>query len=299
MLHRFAKRLKRFFRPTAPGAEHPWVSLANRNAARGLGAPLLFLSFDCDTDLDIPAARTLAYRLRERGMESAFAVPGAQLMRGAETFRGMAGDGFEFLNHGARPHARWDGEKYVPVTFYGEMSLEEVAHDIREGDRMVREVTGKAPLGFRAPHFGCFQAPEQIAFMHQICGELGYVYASTTMPALGLEHGSWFHSQGICEIPLTGSWREPLNIPDSWSNLSDRRHFALDSRFAELWRESLNAVLQQRLPLILCWYVDPAHVIDQQAFDETMTLLCASGIRFVTGAECARLTKVGIPAVEQ
>lgn len=291
MLHRFAKRLKRFFRPTSPGAEHPWVSLANRNAARGLAAPLLFLSFDCDTDLDIPAARTLAYRLRDRGIESAFAVPGAQLMRGAETFRSMAGDGFEFLNHGARPHARWDGEKYVPVTFYGEMSLEEVAHDIREGDRIVREVTGKAPLGFRAPHFGSFQAPEQIAFMHQICKELGYVYASTTVPAIGLAQGSWFDSHNVCELPLCGSWCEPLNILDSWSNLSDRVHFTLGPRFTELWRESLDAVLRLGLPVILCWYVDPAHVIGQRPFEDSVDILCESGIRSVTGINLVQILR--------
>ncbi len=289
MLHRIASRLKRFLCPPPPEPEHPWAALAARNAALGLTAPLLFLSFDCDTDQDIPAARTLAYKLRGMGLHGTFAVPGVQLARGAETFRAMAEDGFEFMNHGALPHTRWDGEKYVPATFYGEMALAEVERDIREGDRMVREVTGRAPFGFRAPHFGCFQTPEQIAFMHRICRTLGYAYTSTTIPALGLEHGSWFLNEGVCEIPLAGSWCEPLNIPDSWSNLSDRTHFTLGNRFTELWHESLEAVRRRWLPLILCWYVDPAHVIGQPPFEETVALLCKSGIRSVTGAECARV----------
>jgi hypothetical protein len=193
------------------------------------------------------------------------------------------------MNHGALPHTEWDGHKYIPITFYDRMPLADVAADIREGDRLVRDVTGKAPKGFRAPHFGSFQSAEQIAFMHGLCGELGYTYASTTAPAIGLERGAVFMNKGIVELPLTGSWAEPNNIPDSWSNLTDRVNFTLDDRFCRLWEESLEAAYTENLPMLFCWYVDPAHVIDQKPFDRIIDVIVRSGIHSVTGTECAGL----------
>ncbi|MCL1915392.1 MAG: polysaccharide deacetylase family protein [Desulfovibrionaceae bacterium] len=289
MRHLVKSIARKIFPRFQPQPEHPWPGLAQSAWRAEPPEPLLFLSFDCDSDLDIPAADALAYRLRDRGIRSTFAVPGAQLIKGAEVFRRMADDGFEFINHGASPHTEWDGHKYIPITFYDRMPLAEVAADIREGDRLAREVTGKAPRGFRAPHFGSFQSLEQIDFMHGLCKELGYIYASTTMPAIGMERGAAFMNSGIVELPLTGSWREPLNIPDSWSKLTDRVNFTLGDDFSLLWEESLEAARAGNLPMLFCWYVDPAHVIDQQPFKRAIDAIARSGIRSVTGTECAKL----------
>lgn len=289
MLTHLKTIIKKGLSSVRPEPKHQWLYLARYAKKHGLRKPILFLSFDCDTDLDIPAAETLAYSLQKKGIQSTFAVPGAQLLKGRSVFQAMAKDGFEFINHGALPHTQWDGTKYIPATFYDAMSLHEVEADIREGDKIVREVTGKAPLGFRAPHFGCFQSTKQIDFMHSLCRELGYIYASTTMPAIGTERGPFFKNKSVLELPLSGSWQEPNNIPDSWSQLTDRINFTLGNRFYDLWADSLAEVATRKLPMLLAWYVDPAHVINQPSFEHAIQAIIQSGIRSVSGTECVKI----------
>ena len=61
-----------------------------------------------------------------RGIRASYAVPGAQLDKGAAVYRSLADAGAEFLNHGSRPHAEWRGDRYYGITFYNEMSTEDV-----------------------------------------------------------------------------------------------------------------------------------------------------------------------------
>src|ERR1700748_823015 len=80
---------------------------ASRAASLGLGSPVLFLSFDCDTDLDPPATIEVMKLLDSLGIKATFAVPGVQLERGATIYREVAERGSEFMNHGHLPHAAW------------------------------------------------------------------------------------------------------------------------------------------------------------------------------------------------
>ena len=249
----------------------------------------LFLSFDCDTDLDIAASADLHRLLSGLDIEMTMAVPGTQLQHGAEVYGVLAAEGVEFMNHGFLPHAAWSDDRYVSITFYHEMSAADVAADIRNGHETVTRITGRTPNGFRAPHFGLYQEPEQLALVRRTARDLGYRYCSTTIPAVGHRHGPAFDVGGIVELPTFGSVRAPTTILDSWTYLTDRRDYTLGEDYAELMIETVDILLTEGIPGILCWYADPCHVTGQEPFMRAMRHIAAKGIPSLSGSEVAAM----------
>ena len=159
--------------PPAVAPEEPVDLFRHYSAlceAAGVDRVYLNLTFDCDTDEDIAAARDLDVELRRRGIRAGYAVPGVQLERGASTWQRIAQDGAEFLNHGWQAHTEYRDDRYWPATFYNEMSEAAVLADIRRGHQTVIDVLGSAP-----------EALGKSLSMQQIVTELmceGKVYAS-------------------------------------------------------------------------------------------------------------------------
>jgi peptidoglycan/xylan/chitin deacetylase (PgdA/CDA1 family) len=271
--------------PALPHNEAQLVAYAAKARAQGFDRLVLYLTFDCDTDEDAAAALQLDPWLRSRGIHSAYAVPGAQLERAAASYRLLKQAGAAFLNHGYQPHALWQDDCYVPVTFYDQMSAAEVEADIRRGHETVTEVMGEAPRGFRAPHFGSFQAPNQLALIYRVARDLGYLYCSTTIPQVALDHGPLVARDGVFELPLFGSYLAPTTILDSWTYLEDRKAYRLGQAYYELFRDTVDYMQTKGLPGVLAYYVDPAHVVGQQPFLNAMDLIAERGIASVTAEE--------------
>ena len=257
--------------------------------AAGVHELLLYLSFDCDTDEDIEAAVELDAWLRQRGVVASYAVPGAQLRKGAVTWRQLADSGSPFLNHGGLPHAEWQGDRYRSITFYDQMGDAAVVADIEEGHRINTEVLGRPPEGFRAPHFGCFQRPDQLALVHRTARRLGYAYCSTTIPSFGLAHGPRVLVDGLVELPCFGSWRYPETILDSWTYLADRRQYRLTDTYAELFVETIDSMRAAKIPGVLTFYADPSHVLGQAPFQRAIEHVVSAGVPSVTGMQLARI----------
>jgi peptidoglycan/xylan/chitin deacetylase (PgdA/CDA1 family) len=257
------------------------------SAARKLGfdRPYLFLSFDCDTDLDAEVAEEVYRFLEDLGIKATFAVPGAQLLKSPKPYQRLAKKGAEFINHSGLPHAKWNGDQWVGITFYDSMSPEEVEVDIRRGHEIVTEVIGSAPIGFRAPHFGCYQKPEQINLLHRTAANLGYRYCSTTIPSFGLKYGPAYETHGLLEIPCFGSIRNPETILDSWTYLTNYKRYSLGNEYFDLMIETVDFVAKNRFPALLTWYADPAHVIGQRPFEEAMKHIASSGITSYSGGD--------------
>jgi hypothetical protein len=171
------------------------------------------------------------------------------------------------------------------------MPPEEVVEDIRLGHAAVVEVTGLPPLGFRAPHFGSYQAPEQLDLIHRTARDLGYSYCSTTLPQAGLARGPAYPAHGLAELPVMGSARHPLVILDSWNYLSDRKDYRLSPEYLELFEETVRFLFRHDIPALLTWYADPAHVAGQSPFIKAMELVAGLGIRSCSGGECAAMLR--------
>jgi len=256
-----------------------YSELASRSGFSGLS---LFLSFDCDTDEDAEAAESLEPWLQDLRVKTTYAVPGEQLERAAKTYRSLRETGATFINHGGQAHAAPGGERYVPVTFYDKMSTQEVQADIRRGHKICTEVLGTQPKGFRAPHFGSIQTDDQLAPVYDVARELGYTFCSTTIPRVALENGPVVERNGICEIPLFGSLYAPTSILDSWTHLEDRKNYRLSSQFFDLFKQTVDFMIERRLGGILSYYVDPAHVVGQAPFLEAMKYASRREIPSVT-----------------
>ncbi len=277
--------------PPPPDPLAPFATMLARGRAAGLDRPLLFLSFDCDTDLDFTAALEVKRFLDGLGVKATWAVPGCQIRRGAATYRAIAASGDEFMNHGELPHTAWAGDRYVSITWYHEMEPAAVEADIAAGDATIREVLGVTPRGFRAPHFGHYGEPEQLALVHGAARRLGYAYCSTTLPAYGLAHGSVVDLGGLVELPTTGSLEAPTSTLDSWSWLTDRRDYALGDTYARLMADTVDALVAARAPILLSWYADPSHVAGQEPFERAMRHLVAAGVPSLRGVEAAALAR--------
>lgn len=255
----------------------------------GVNRLYLLMTFDCDTDEDIAAAADVNRHLASREIKAGYAVPGVQMIRGAEAWRRLADSGAEFLNHGFQSHAEWRDGQYRSITFYDKMDREDVREDIRRGHSVVTEVIGQSPIGFRAPHFGCFQGPEQLGFLYDTLKPLGYRYASTTIPAMALDRGPLVDMGGIVEIPTMGSYRYPPTILDSWTYLVDRIDYRLGEEYHELFAETVETMIDKGMPGILTYYADPSHVVDQRPFKSAIDLVSRHRIPTLHGRDALTL----------
>ena len=141
--------------------------------------------------------------------------------------------------------------------------------DIVRGDACLKETLGITPKGFRAPHFGTYQKPRDLRFLHAVLRELGYSFSSSTIPLYAFRYGPVFDRFGIRELPVCGRASAPLLVLDSWSHFAapardlqpddfEREGRALAARFAALGAGIIN------------FYADPSHIHASEIFFATI-----------------------------
>lgn len=244
-----------------------WRRYARLCAERGVAGPYLVLSFDCDTEDDIAAAPDVHARLLDLGVKPVYAVPGELLRRGETVYRRIHESGAEFINHGGREHTYFDAAhgRHASCFFYDRQSPGAVAEDIQLGDRLLREVLGIAPAGFRTPHFGSYQKPAQLRYLHSVLQGLGYRFSTSTVPMYAYRFGPVFRDFGVAEIPVSGMASRPLRILDSWTCFAAPGRKYQPEDYA---REGAQAA-QRYADVgagILNFYADPSHVRGRREF---------------------------------
>lgn len=233
----------------------------------GVGGPYFVLSFDCDTEDDARAAWDVHAHLMDLGVMPTYAVPGELLQRGEAVYRRILENGAEFINHGYREHTYFDTARgaHASCFFYDQLPRETVRADIIDGDRNLREVLGVQARGFRAPHFGTFQQPSQLAFQHGVLKELGYAFSTSTVPLWAYRFGPAFRRFGVLELPVSGMASRPLRILDSWTCFAaPNRRFGPADYLAEG-----GAAAERFAGLgvgVLNFYADPSHIHDRPEF---------------------------------
>jgi hypothetical protein len=267
-----------------------WKPYGRMAAAAGLDRLYLILSFDCDAKEDIDAAAELDDWLRVRGVKATYAVPGTQLEQGASVYREIASKGSEFLNHGYLPHTEWREGRYFSRTFYDRMAESEVVDDINRGHETVGRIIGTRPQGFRAPHFGCFQSESQLSLQYSTLKALGYRYSTSTLPRVAYRHGPVREVGGIVEVPLTGSFRFPFIILDSWTYLESYYQPVVKRQYADLFIQTAASLAEMGIPGVLNVYVDPAHVHKSEHFRNAIERTLDLGVRSLDYGELLDLT---------
>jgi hypothetical protein len=254
----------------------------------GVDRLYLLLTFDCDTDGDILASHDLNRDLQRRGIKAGFAVPGAQLQKAPDSWRALASQNVEFLNHGGAAHAEFRDGRYWPAMFYARLSEAEVISDVRLGHQMVRDLTGVTPTGFRAPHFGSFRSAEHLRLLYDTLKPLGYTYCSSTLPELGLARGPFVDMGGIIEVPTAGSFRHPTTLLDTWTYLSDRVNYALGDEYGDLFVETVEQMTALGIPGVLTVYGDPSHVMGQRPFERALDAIVRYQVPSLFGRDAVR-----------
>lgn len=235
----------------------------------GLDGLRVVLSFDCDTDEDIDVVGGVHERLGALGVVPAYAVPGELLERGSDVYQSIAATGAEFLNHGFRQHCELDAatRTYVSSFFYDEIGTAAVEEDVRAGHDAVLRVLGQEPRGFRSPHFGTFQRPSQLRFLHRLLASLGYRYSSSTAPIRGLLRGPVLRTRaGVAELPVCGRRDQPRRVLDTWSfRFAPGRQVEAADYVVQVL-ELRDAYAGKGRPGVLNLYADPSQVADWPEF---------------------------------
>lgn len=245
----------------------------------------IILSFDCDTPLDAEAAEKISNHLTNISVPAVFAVPGQILRDMKDIYRKIADSGFEFINHGYLNHAAFDYEKkiYYSITWYHEMDDESVRQDIRNGHDCIVKELGLHPKGFRAPHFGYFQKPEQLEIIYTEIEKLRYAYSSTTMPEKGLLHGAVYPvMNNILEFPVTGTYDNPYTVLDSWQFIAAPDRIFTEQDYIMQFRKMIDFFYNKKLPCILNFYVDPLHVVQFEGFYDCINYALKKNYIFTT-----------------
>ncbi len=260
--------------PVVDPVEEMWRQYGKIAREQGFADLQVVLSFDCDTPEDIEAAPKIADWLEERKFPGVFAVPGVMLERGADTYRQIAARGFEFLNHGYSPHTEWRDGRYWSITFYDKMEWPDIEADIRRGHEVVTAVTGRAPDGFRAPHFGCVDEKTQLPMIHDLLREMGYRYSSSTNPSYAWSNGIVSDRGGdFWEIATAGRFDSPWLILDSWTHVESPYRSWVTDDFVRSVESLIAGLLQRKICGAVNLYVDPSHVAADDAFKRCLDVI--------------------------
>jgi hypothetical protein len=277
---RFIKKIHR-----QPLTDSSCLYLSESSKRQGIDKLYLILSFDCDTILDALASEKIAENFLYKGIPAVFGVPGQTLEKNTTVYKKIKGMGFEFLNHGYLDHAAYDDDKgrYYSTTWYHQMTEREVRKDIQEGHECIRGLLNINPVGFRAPHFGYYQDHAQLEIIYSEIAGLGYSYASTTMPVVGLKKGPLFPvSYKLYEFPVTGTYDQPAVILDSWQFFEAPDRVYTEKDFTIQFHKLVDYYSGNSLPCILNFYVDPSHVIDRREYFDCLEYASGKGVEFST-----------------
>ena len=269
-----------------------WREYTRKARAAGISKLYIILSYDCDTPDDAAAGVQLFDWLATRGIPATFAVPGMPLNESQKEYRAIHRQGAAFINHGGAPHTEFRGDRYHSVTFYERMAPEKVAADIRLGHQIFETVLGEAPVGFRAPHFGHYQRPEQLRLIYDTLSEMGgYRFSSTTTAAFAQLYGPLVAADALVEIPIIGSYHWPLRIFDSWGHVVDRVSRTVTDAYAQGLLQTVDQLIRRQIPTVLNYYADPSQVIGNPAYFGALERAQELGAQFISYAQLLEIAR--------
>lgn len=258
-----------------------WALQSHRARSLGLRETILVLSFDCDTDQDAQVVGRLAERLDSLGISATYAVPGEQLIASRAEYRALHQRGHEFIAHGFTPHTALRNGRYVSTHFYNDLDQLGVMDDVHASTSAFTEALGIRPMGFRAPHFGTLDGKRR-RWLYSALEKEGYRFSSSTLPAAGIRRGPAYPVGNLIEIPLSGCFRAPLAILDSYNFRFAPGHPLDPNAYTRAFVETLAWSSRQRSPIVLNTYADPSQVHDWPPFWTAIETVAEMGISTIT-----------------
>ena len=247
----------------------------NKSKKFGVNGKYFILSFDCDTEKDIEVVGEVHQRLADLNITPSYAVPGELLKKGASEYEKLKNNGAEFINHGYLSHTSYieSSNSYLSTLFYDKLNKDEVEEDIINGHNNFFDIFGEYPLGFRTPHFGTYQKSEQLNFLYGVLKKLNYSFSSSTTPVTGMWSGAIKKtSQGIFELPVSGSYDYPARILDSWGFRFSPTRKLNENDYKEQFKKMMMFFNDPNTTGIFNIYADPSQVYDWDIFFECISM---------------------------
>lgn len=151
--------------------------------------------------------------LHDTGTLGTFFLLGRTAERYPEIVRMIADAGHELASHGY-------GHQRIP-----ELTPRTFGADVARSIEIIEGITGKRPLGYRAPYFSFTGEP----WFYPALADMGFVYSSSVLPARGVHAGLPDHPIEPCAVPGTSL----LEIPIAVAEVAGRRLPAAGGGF---WR---------------------------------------------------------------
>lgn len=226
------------------------------------------LILDCDTHFDSVVLQDVVRKLLDKGIRPIVAAPAIIIEKEKKIFKSIIKEGIQFINHGYYQHSETTEFREYRNTFeYSSCSKEFIRHDIIKGHEILSEIWGKVPKVFRTPHFGLFQKPSELRFIHEVISKIGYSFSTSTGPKWISRKGYFWRANpsAIIECPATGGFTYPHVIIDSFTyRFSNSSIFTPSEYFKEVKRIESEARSQNGYRINM--YADPFQVHDWEDF---------------------------------
>lgn len=226
------------------------IFLANRTILKGKWQweKTICISFDCDYESDMLRLKYLLPLLKKNAICTSFVIPGRLVKKFSATVEILIENGHEIVNH-TLTH---------PNSFRNLSTLEK-GKEIQEFQKLMENLFGYSPQGFRCPHL-----------LHQYREELMNVLKENNIKYDSSLLGNCvFLFDNIIEIPLTPCPHHPYRAFDSY------HHF-----YPSIVSESLESFLRGFKQIIeendlVNIFLDPRDLIDRiplKTFEEMIYL---------------------------
>lgn len=187
------------------------LTRATARAARRLAALPALFTFTVDVEDHAGGQRAAAQTgrlldlLEAAGAQGTFFVEDAVVAADPALVRAIAARGHEVASHG---HRHCPIAEEAPASFRAGMATAR--------DRLA-DVTGQAPMGYRAPYFSL---TPQAAWASDVLAGLGFSYSSSVLPAWnplagwpGAPRRPFLWASGLLELPVPVARVGPLRLP--------------------------------------------------------------------------------------
>ncbi len=134
--------------------------------------PAFVLSFDVDFRRDVEALPEVCSMLEKAGIPASFACVGSWVVEFPREHRLLVEKGHEIVNHSMHH----PDNQELDTRRWNDLPHHEQRQEIAQAHRVIQEICGVTPQGFRMPHFG----PQHRYHLYHILRELGYLYSSST-----------------------------------------------------------------------------------------------------------------------
>jgi hypothetical protein len=178
------------------------------------------LSFDVDYNRDEESISDILSVLAYETVVASFACVGKRVACNPSVYRSILANGHEILNHS---YSHPDNPETCPNRKWRQMSRQEKKREVEDSQKVISDILGYQPTGFRMPHFGNVRWGDD-SWYYQMLEKEGIRYSSSKLDfMLGGRSAVVIAPTKVIEIPVTTCPYHPYTAMDSYHVFRSKR----------------------------------------------------------------------------